>query len=132
MPGTEKGFHRMVHELTFVRGVSVCANGRAAVRNGAGVRSTSRAGLATLVVTAAALLAGCSGEDGDQIGVATGQSPDPVVIDIPIAYVKRPLPVDDGGAIVVDDARFNITFNPGADLFVRERAGPSAEEINDR
>lgn len=90
----------------------------------------TRLASATLGVLAVALLAACSGEDGDQIGVATGQSPDPVVLDIPIAYVKRPLPVDDGGAIVVDDARFKITSAPGADLFVRDRAGPSAPEVN--
>lgn len=120
----------MVHDPALVRGAAVHRDGVAAVRNPPGFAQHTRFVLATLVLSVVALLAGCSGEDGDQIGVATGQSPDPVVIDIPIAYVKRPLPVDDGGAIVVDDARFNITFNPGADLFVRERAGPSAEEIN--
>ena len=91
----------------------------------------TRAGLATLAVAAAGVwLGGCSGEDGDRIGVATGQSPDPVVLDIPIAYVKRPLPLDDSGALIEDDAREAIKFSPGADLFVRERAGPSAAERN--
>jgi hypothetical protein len=53
-----------------------------------------------------------------------------VVVDIPIAYVKRPVPVDDQGNVEPSDARELITFNIGADLFVRERASPSAIERN--
>ncbi len=75
-------------------------------------------------------LVACGGSDGDQIGVATGQSPDPVVLDIPILYVKRPLPVDEDGLLIEDDARDAIKFAPGADLFVRDRASPSADERN--
>ncbi|MFK7885848.1 MAG: hypothetical protein AB8G16_03195 [Gammaproteobacteria bacterium] len=90
-----------------------------------------RAGLATVFVsTAALLLSACGGSDGDRIGVATGQTPDPVVLDIPIGYVKRALPVDDNGALIEDDARDAIKFAPGADLFVRDRASPSAPERN--
>ncbi|MEM6639796.1 MAG: hypothetical protein AAF610_07825 [Pseudomonadota bacterium] len=74
-------------------------------------------------------LAGC-GEDGDQIGVSTGQDPDPVVVDIPIAYVKRPLPVNDNGVVISSDARDLVTFNAGGDVFVRDRASPSAVERN--
>jgi hypothetical protein len=53
-----------------------------------------------------------------------------VVVDIPIAYVKRPVPVDDQDNVEPSDARELITFNIGADLFVRERASPSAIERN--
>ena len=38
-------------------------------------------------------LAACGGGDGVQIG--TGEDPDPVVVDFPIAYIKSPLPTDD-------------------------------------
>ncbi len=69
------------------------------------------------------MLAACSGGGGDQ-------SPDPVVLDVAIAYVKRPIPVDNQGAVEPSDVRELRTFNIGADLFVRERAAVSAAEIN--
>jgi len=52
------------------------------------------------------------------------------VLDVAIAYVKRPIPVDDQGAVQPSDVRELRTFNTGADLFVRERAAASAAEIN--
>ena len=72
--------------------------------------------------------AGCGGGDGVSIG--TGQDPDPVVIDFPIAYVRAPLPVDDQGAPQEPDVRELVTFNVGADLFYRDRASPSALDVN--
>ena len=43
---------------------------------------------------AAALLASCAtGHDGD-VNIGSGQSPDPVTLDIPVAYVRGPLPED--------------------------------------
>ncbi len=90
----------------------------------------SRLGLAFVCAPLLAV-SGCGGSDGDQIGIATGQDPDPVVVDVPIAYIKRPLPVDDDGMVDLgSDARERITFSAGADLFVRDRASPSAEERN--
>ena len=74
-------------------------------------------------------LPGCGGSGGG-VDLAGGQGPDPVIVDIPIAYVKRPVPVDDQGNVVPSDARELITFHIGADLFVRERASPSAQERN--
>ncbi len=73
----------------------------------------------------ATLLTACGGG-----GVGGGQSADPVIVDVPIAYVKRPVPVDDQGAVEPTDVRELRTFNIGADLFVRERAAVSAAEIN--
>jgi len=76
-------------------------------------------------------LTACGGGGGGGVDIAQGQGPDPVVLDVPIAYVKRPLPVDDNGDIdTTSDVRELITFDIGADLFVRERASPSAEERN--
>ena len=74
------------------------------------------------------LIAACSKGDGVQIG--TGQDPDPVVIDFPIAYIKAPIPVDDNGEFQQQDLREQITFEFGADLYFRDRASPSAEAIN--
>jgi hypothetical protein len=63
-------------------------------------------------------------------GVGGEQNPDPVVLDVPIAYIKRPLPVDAQGALQGSDLRELRTFNIGADLYVRERAAVSAAERN--
>ncbi|MDY0005653.1 MAG: hypothetical protein RBS22_02435 [Spongiibacteraceae bacterium] len=76
---------------------------------------------------ASVLLAGCGGSGGAGGG---SQDPDPVVVDIPIAYVKRPLPTDTNGMRVDDDALAPISFNPGARLYLRERAAASAQETD--
>ena len=73
-------------------------------------------------------IAACSEGEGVQLG--TGQSPDPVVVDFPIAYVKAPLPTDDNGIFEQQDLREQITFDFGADLFFRDRAAPGADSIN--
>ncbi|MFK8030457.1 MAG: hypothetical protein AB8G18_09475 [Gammaproteobacteria bacterium] len=79
----------------------------------------------------ATMLVACGGGDtGGNIGFADGQQPDPVVIDVPIAYVKRPVPVDGDMMLSVDDIREPVTFSAGADLYVRERASPTAVETN--
>lgn len=91
----------------------------------------SRCG-ASRIVTIASLcifLAACDGANqGVQIG--TGQQPDPVVVDFPIAYIRAPLPLDDQGDLVQSDVRALITFDFGADLFVRDRASPSSDAVN--
>jgi len=74
-------------------------------------------------------LSGCGG--GGDVDLAGGQGPDPVVLDIPIAYVKRPLTTDDQGNVdESSDVRELITFDIGADLYVRDRASPSSPEHN--
>ena len=59
-----------------------------------------------------------------------GQSPDPAVVDLPVAYVKRPLLLDDDGNLETFDVHDPTAFMPGAELFVRDRASPSAVEHN--
>jgi len=68
-------------------------------------------------------------------GVETsGQSEDPVVVDFPIAYVKRSLPIevdnngDEQPAEVV--LREPVNFFSGAALYIKDRATPSATETN--
>jgi len=73
-------------------------------------------------------IAACSRGDGVQIG--TGQDPDPVIVDFPIAYIKAPIPTDDNGVFEQQDVREQITFDFGADLYFRDRASPSADAIN--
>ena len=87
-------------------------------------------GLARTAVLSMACLSivACSKGDGVQIG--TGQDPDPVVIDFPIAYIKSPVPTDNNGNFAQTDLREQISFEFGADLFFRDRAAVGAEPIN--
>ncbi len=65
---------------------------------------------------------------------AGGQEGDPVAVDYPIAYVKRPVPVEQDvnnvDQPIVVNLREPVTFFPGAALYLRDRATPSAAEIN--
>ena len=84
-----------------------------------------------LALTATAGLVGCGGGSSgssDSSSLGNGQDPDPVVLDFPIAYVKRPLLVDDEGNLLARDARRPTDFFPGAELIIRDRASPSAAE----
>jgi len=58
------------------------------------------------------------------------QQPDPVVIDLPLAYIERSFPVDDEGNVIEDVALEPQTFRPGAALFIKERATPSSAAQN--
>jgi len=81
--------------------------------------------MSTALLTA--LFAACGGGSGE-VSLGSGQSPDPVVLDFPIAYVKRPLP--DPDMIEQPDARRLLVFDLGANLYLRERASPSAADRN--
>ncbi len=77
------------------------------------------------------LLSGCgSGTGGVGIADADGQSPDPVLVEVPIAYVKRPLPLNDQGGLEPGVARELQGFEVGADLYMRDRASITAAERN--
>lgn len=80
--------------------------------------------LNAILIAAAILLSGCQGER---------QKPDAVTVDFPIAYVKRPVPVvlvDGVETIEEVDIRVSRIFQAGADLYLRDRASPSATERN--
>jgi hypothetical protein len=76
------------------------------------------------LIALSAILAGCSGEPQDQ-----------VVADFGIAYIKRPVvtevDADTNATVLVDtDLRELLTFNEGGDVWLRDRASPSASERN--
>ena len=78
------------------------------------------------------LLAGCGGggDNGAQVSIAftsDAQSPDPVVVDFPVAYVSRALSADRS---LTRSARSLDVFEPGASLILKDRAEPSAPEFN--
>ena len=79
--------------------------------------------LAQVVITLfiSILLWGClSGE----------QSPDSVVEDYIVAYVKRSVQLNNNDEIIQPDFRRLATFNVGGDLYIKDRASPSADERN--
>ena len=80
-------------------------------------------GFACLAVACASLTGGCTSGSGN-VEPGSGQAADPATVDFPIAYVKRPVPTDP------PDARRLLTFMAGGDLYVRDRASPTAPEHN--
>ncbi|MFK8053758.1 MAG: hypothetical protein AB8F65_12400 [Woeseiaceae bacterium] len=92
-------------------------------------KSARRITAALLAATLA--IGGCSnGGEGDTVGFAGGQEPDPVALEFPIVYVQRPLAIDENGDPVIEDVREVLSFNIGADLMFRDRASPSTPDIN--
>lgn len=80
-----------------------------------------------LLLLAAAGLSACGGGGGNEVTLGSGQGADPVVLDFPVFYVKRPVP---DPMDPLSDARELRTFNIGADLYMRDRASPTATETN--
>ena len=70
-------------------------------------------------------LSSCGGGGG-----GSGQGPDPLAIDIPIAFVERPISIADSDNVEIEDVLDPVKFNGGAGLFLRERASQSANSIN--
>ena len=73
-------------------------------------------------------IAACSGDGGT--GFGSGQDPDPVIVDFPIAYTKGPLFDDQMQQFQSTDLRDQLRFNIGTDLYFRDRASPSIDEVN--
>jgi hypothetical protein len=72
-----------------------------------------------LVPGLALLLAGCPGN--------SGQQSDPVVVENPVAFVKRPLLFNnDGTQLRAQDLREPDAFRPGARLLLKANASPGA------
>ena len=79
----------------------------------------------------AALLGGCdSGSGGTDVTSGSGQNLDPVTLDFPVFYVKRPVPDPEDDELANADARELLRFEIGADLFMRDRASISSPEVN--
>ncbi|UTA47891.1 hypothetical protein L1F30_17265 [Simiduia sp. 21SJ11W-1] len=81
-----------------------------------------------LAAVAALFVGGCSSKS--ETGTLDDIEPDPVVLDIPMAYINRPIPIDEAGNRVADDILLPQTFNPGAVLYLKDRASSSAAEVD--
>ncbi|MFO1389656.1 hypothetical protein [Cellvibrio sp.] len=77
-------------------------------------------------------ISACGGGSGTSTSNNGGgsQKPDPVAVDLPIAYIKRPLPVDENKQPVFPDLMDPTAFNPGAAIYVKDRATASAAPVN--
>ena len=98
----------------------------------ASYRTSVRKGGAVLLMSAIAfLLGGCdSGSGGTDVTIGSGQNMDPVTLDFPVFYVKRPVPDPEDDELANADARELLRFEIGADLYMRDRASTSAPEVN--
>src|SRR5688572_28311711 len=64
-----------------------------------------RGAVALAVAAACTVLAACSsGSNGTDVTIGSGQDQDPVTLDFPVFYVKRPVPGEDDD-MVQEDAR---------------------------
>lgn len=71
------------------------------------------------------LISACTGGGGDNITLTRdSQGQDPVVLEVPVAYIRRPIP------IASPDLRDPVAFSPGAEMFVKDRSAVSAEEVD--
>ena len=86
----------------------------------------------TLLVVCSTLVA-CDSSGGFDDQTSSGnQDSDPVVVDLPIAYIERPIPrdpeSDDENAVLADNVLDPAAFKPGARLIIKDRAAVSASE----
>lgn len=59
-----------------------------------------------------------------------GQKPDPVTVDLPIAYIERPIPLNEDDEPVFPDVFEPAAFNPGAKLILKDRATAQATAVD--
>ena len=93
------------------------------------IGTSLRAAAVLLACTMLAACGGGGGADGGGVSLAGGQGPDPATLDFPVFYVKKPVPVVTQN-MPASDLRRLLTFSVGADLYVRDRASPTATQTN--
>ena len=77
-----------------------------------------------IYLTLSAAFIGCD----VNVGGTDEQKTDAVTLDFPIAYISRPIPLDEEGNRKPYDVLNPADFNPGAQLIVKERASVPASE----
>lgn len=100
------------------------------------MKTSQRAALITRVPIGLACLCLLACGGGNNGKANSGQAPDPVVVDLPIAYIQRPLPRAESdiegeeGELIFPDILDPGAFNPGAAVYIKERATAIATPIN--
>lgn len=87
---------------------------------------TSTYFLSAMTLMFIGLLSGCGG--GSDSGRINGA--DPAVLEAPIAFIKRPIPVDNQGQAVQADLRLPRLFSSGGDLYIRDNSTSTAAGRN--
>jgi len=96
---------------------------------------TARGCLLGMALGMVSLLTACSG--GGDVGLGSGQDPDPATVDFPIFYIRHQIPLDEDGQIDQDNVTRVRPFVESADddpnpysasLWKRDRASPGAPE----
>lgn len=82
---------------------------------------TKWVGRTITLLIATSIISGC---------LSKTETSDPVVIDFPVAYVKRPIPVNNQNQPRNLDIRALDDFNAGADLYLKARSTAGATERN--
>lgn len=93
------------------------------------VLSTQRLVQVGCVLLSAILLSSCGG-GGTSSSAKTSQAPDPVTVDLPIAYIKRSIPVDANLNPVFPEVLEPAAFNAGAAIYLKDRATVLSQAIN--
>ena len=78
-----------------------------------------------LLLIGVSLLASCGGG-----GSGSSNGADPGVLEAPIAYVKRPIPLDEDGDLIRTEIREPLLFIEGGDLYIRSNSTATATETN--
>ena len=61
---------------------------------------------------------------------SSGEGIDPGIVEVPLAFIKRPIPVDDMGDEVQADLRDPLLFSAGGDVYLRSNSTVNADVIN--
>jgi len=63
-------------------------------------------------------------------GTSSGEGVDPGIVEVPIAFIKRPFPLDDMGVQLQADLRDPLLFSQGGDVFLRSSSAVGATLTN--
>jgi hypothetical protein len=63
-------------------------------------------------------------------GGSSGEGIDPGIVEVPLAFIKRPIPVDDMGNELQDDLRDPRLFSAGGDIYLRSNSAVSGKVRN--
>ena len=78
-----------------------------------------------LLVSVLFMLTACGGGSG-----SSAEGADPGVLEVPVAFIKRPIPTDNQGQPVQLDFRDPRFFTEGGDVYLRDNSSVVAQEIN--